>query len=95
MTFEEAQEKCAEQSDGYFTYDLVSIQSSRENDFVKELNEETNAWQAWIGLKRDDRGGWTNNAGELIGNWTDGTVSRYQAWGRNEPSNISPKGVSD
>ena len=94
MTFQEARGKCAEQSDGYFTYDLVSIQSSRENDFVKELNEETNAWQAWIGLKRDDRWGWTNNAGELIGNWTDGTVSEYQAWGRNEPSNINPRGVS-
>ena len=95
MTFEEARDKCAEQSDRYFTYELVSIQSSRENDFVKELNEHTNAWQAWIGLKKDDRVGWKNDAGELFGNWTDGTVSKYRAWGRNEPSNINPTGVSN
>ena len=88
-TFKEASSKCAGLSDISFTYDLVSIHTPWENDFVKQLNGMTNGWQAWIGLKKENRMDWQNDTGDLIRNWTDGTKSKYQSWGPNEPSNIN------
>ena len=67
----------------------MSIHNPWENDFVKQLNLNTNGWQAWIGLKKEDRMDWQNDTGELIRSWTDGTKSKYQSWGPNEPSNIN------
>ena len=67
----------------------MSIHNPWENDFVKQLNLKTNGWQAWIGLKKEDRMDWQNDTGELIRSWTDGTKSKFQSWGPNEPSNIN------
>ena len=94
QSFEEARRTCAKINDRYSDYDLVSIHSSRENEFIRKLNSNKDGWQAWIGLSKYDRQDWPNNNGESILNWTDGTNITFQNWGGDEPSNIDEDGVS-
>ena len=72
----------------------MSIHNSRQNGFIKQLNSNTNGWQAWIGLKKDDRQEWQDENRTLSLNWTDRTNSKYQNWAVNEPSSINQDGVS-
>ena len=71
----------------------MSIHSSRENEFIRRLNSNTNGWQAWIGLSKYDRQEWPNDDGKSVLNWTDGTNFTYQNWEADEPSSIDEDGV--
>jgi hypothetical protein len=83
MSQEEAQAACRELKEGNGGWDLVSINSIREQTVVEEL---TSSVPVWIGLI--DK----NEEGVYI--WTDGSLflpQQFVQWGPGEPDNAGEK----
>ncbi len=61
---------------------MISIESSEENEFVRNLAKKSvpRADEIWIGAKR-------TGSGRLDFEWQNGNPFLYKNWDRNEPNN--------